>query len=979
MKSFFTVLFALIIVNALWAKPYFQQEVHYKIDVTLHAENNTYSGHEQVVYVNHSPDTLTFIWFHLYPNAYRNNNTPFARQEKRFCNSYFYFSKKKDRGYLDLQSVEAHNQPLTFTYNGEAIDEVKILLPEPLAPGDSVTLNLKFQGKFPIVFSRMGHWGKYHFAATQWYPKVVVYDRFGWHPDSYLNQGEFYGEYGTFDVSITLPESFVIDATGMLINSPREKAFMKRIADTTAYFLTLNRHERKAFIRRWMASKQKNLNLKKMKTVHFHAENVHNFAWFAGYDYMVLRKVHNHGVLTNVLVQPRMAYAWRRVPEYAKRTVAFYSKHVGPFQYPKASVVQGALKAGGGMEYPMITIISSPATPGTHLLEMVVMHEIGHNWFMGMLGSDERRSTFLDEGMNSFLEMKYMEYYYGKYNLTDFSQWFAGHHILNDIGEWQVMNMSYGSKLSMRDDQPLDLRAEAYSPSNYGAINYHKGALMLLALENYLTPKVFWQGMHEYYRRWNGKHPTVEDFFAVMSDVAQKDLSWFFKDWYRSTKYCDFVIDRTHSESHNGKMETAVFVRNKGTMKDMPANVALVTATGDTLLKRWNADPNKPVIFEHKGKVKFAEVNPKHKIFETSYLNNRSTLPPFKVHLLIPQIPDFEHYEINILPYYWYEPFVDRHRVGTVFWGGNPVFQQWFWGGHAYFATQSKKVGYSLFLSNRFHPSFANYADAKAEVMNTDGMKRISLSVSNHFLHPDNDCISKSLTVRADALDLYDPAYYESSMFQKAKYTALTATAQWEKRTMLSQMNVSFSIHKGIGISGSEVDFWKIESQAGLSHRFSRQTRISLQAYAGSVMGNNIPLQESIFAAGDVDARHLSFAFARRGRLAPNRRFVFGRGMNMYSYNQADGRFFNGKSGAALHLDLDVWRFLPTLYGSVALLGTSNLDMITQKPFAEFGAKLSLFKTRLIFPLYLTNPAPGEKHFAFRFLFSYSFSLGFRY
>ena len=978
MKSVFTILFAFISLTALMAKPYFQQEVHYKIDVTLHPRSNTYSGSEQVTYINHSPDTLTFIWFHLYPNAYRNTKTPFARQMEKQCKSSFYFSKKEDRGFLDLQSVRVDNQPVKYYARGDSIDEVKILLPRPLTPGDSVVLHFEFLGKFPIVFSRMGHWGKYHYAATQWYPKVVVYDKFGWHPDSYLNQGEFYGEYGTFDVSITLPQSFVIDATGMLIHSPKEEIFMQQLADTTAYFLTLDKRERKSFIRRWYASKKNSLNLNQTKTVHFHAEKVHNFAWFAGYDYMVMRKVHNHGVLTNVLVQPKLAYAWRHVPEFAQKTVAFYSAHVGPFQYPKASVVQGDLKAGGGMEYPMITIISSPATHGTNLLEMVVMHEIGHNWFMGMLGSDERRSTFLDEGMNSFLEMKYMEHYHGKYNLTDFKNMFYGLDFLRDIGEWQTMQMSYGSKVSMHDDQPLNLRAEAYSQSNYGAINYHKGALMLLALESYLTPKVFWLGMHEYYRRWNGKHPTVEDFFRVMGDVAHKDLSHFFKDWYQSTKYCDFVIDRTQTQKTPAGFRTQVFIKNKGTMKSMPADVALVTASGDTLVSHWSADPDQPVVFTHQKPVKFAEVNPTYSIFELNYLNNRSTLPPVEIHWLIPQVPDFTHYEINVLPYYWHEPFVDHHRLGTIVWGGNPVFQQWFWTGKVYYATKSKTIGYSASLANRFRPSFANFTDVKAEIMDQDGMRRASLTATASFLYPENDCAKKSLAVRMDGIDLYNSDYYESSMFQKAHYATASVEFKASKQTMLHSWETALRVHKGIGLGNSKADFWKAEAEGSYFWRLAKYQSVRFHVYFGSLQGNRFPLQESVFAGGDIDPRHQAFAFARRGKLAPNRYFAFGRGMNMFGYNPWDGRYFAGKSGASFGMDFNVYRLLPTLYASAGVLSNRSFECFTQDPFAEFGIKIKLPGFKLIFPIYLTDPAPGDKHLELRFLAQYAFKLNFR-
>ncbi len=200
LRLFFLLCFTSFVLAG--GQTYFQQEVHYAIDVTLNAQKKTYAGTEALVYINHSPDTLAELKMHLYPNAYKNTSTPFALQQQKKGSVRFYFAKEKDRGYLNIKDIANGSQKLSFTFlndspvvplivgkeagNREAVpvpDEITISLAEPLFPGDTLHLNLAFEGKFPIVFSRMGWFNKDHFAATQWYPKVVVYDRYGWHPD----------------------------------------------------------------------------------------------------------------------------------------------------------------------------------------------------------------------------------------------------------------------------------------------------------------------------------------------------------------------------------------------------------------------------------------------------------------------------------------------------------------------------------------------------------------------------------------------------------------------------------------------------------------------------------------------------------------------------------------------------------------------------------------------------------------------------
>jgi len=964
MKRFIFLMMLFFVVATLSAKPYFQQNVYYKIQVTLDAQHKTYSGKETLIYTNHSPDTLKFICLHLYPNAYKDDSTPFGRQMNKQLRWRFHFSSSSERGYLKLDSVKSAGQTLKYEFKKGAPDEIKIRLPQALPPGESRTLQMGFKGKFPIVFSRMGHFDKNYFAVTQWYPKAVVYDRFGWHPDSYLDQGEFYGEFGTFDVSITLPRAYVVEATGMLQDNPQEQAFNQALIDTTRYFLNLKyKKDRKAFIRKWKKEKMKELDYHKTKTVRFIAQNVHNFAWFAGLDYLLLRKYHNYHVLTNVLVTPENAYGWRNVPKFVQQTIWFYSKQVGPYLYPKASVVDGALKAGGGMEYPMVTIISFPNLEWSNMLEGAVMHEVGHNWFMGMLGSNERASTFLDEGMNSFLEYKYMEHFHGFYNMTDFKKIFHGYQVLDDIGEWQLIQTVYGADVSMRTTQPLNLRASVFTRRNYGAVNYQKGVAMLLALEWYLGKAVFWKGMHTYFERWNGRHPYIEDFFDVMSTVSGKNLGWFVNDWYNSTRYNDFTVSLVKTKHEGQGFISRVYVKNIGTMKDMPAPVALITAAGDTLVKRWSGNPQRPVSFYYNAPLKRVEVNLKRAIFETDYLNNGNGLPKIRIHFL-PQFPRFDDYPLTFFPYYWYEPFKDKSQPGFIYWTGNPIIKQWFARGVVYYGTGSGKFGYSMDLSNRFHFPWANFSDLTAGIADKNGLKRFSFKAENYFQKPSEDRTHLTANISFDVADLFDMDYNDPHVFEPARYTVLGLTFQSSRLRMLERWKTRFVLEKGLPIAGfDQANFLRLALESRFEHRLGHWSFIRLHGFVGALWGKRVPQQELFYAAGFTDPRQKMFVPARRGNWALLHYYSYGKGMNMYGYSDFKNTFFSGRGGAALSMDLKI-KYLPVLYVSAAGMGKMNNPRL----FAESGLKLALGFMDLVLPLYISDPAPKAEHLGLRFL-----------
>ena len=205
---------------------YWQQELKYKISVTLNDQEHSLDAFESLVYTNHSPDTLRFIWFHLWPNTFKNDKTAFSEQMVENGDTHFYFGGKEKRGYINRLDFRVDEVAAKTEDHYQDIDIIRLILPRPLPPGESITITTPFHVQLPEISSRSGHMGQ-SYQVTQWYPKPAVYDRTGWHPMPYLDQGEFYSEFGSFDVQITLPKNYVVAATGELQNEEEKNGWMK--------------------------------------------------------------------------------------------------------------------------------------------------------------------------------------------------------------------------------------------------------------------------------------------------------------------------------------------------------------------------------------------------------------------------------------------------------------------------------------------------------------------------------------------------------------------------------------------------------------------------------------------------------------------------------------------------------------------------------------------------------------------------------
>jgi hypothetical protein len=569
---------------------YWQQQVEYDIRVSLNDSVNFLTGNISMIYRNHSPDTLRYIWFHLWPNAYKNTETAFAKQQLENGNTKFYYADEKDRGYISGLDFTVNGHPAVLQYDSVNIDIAKLILPGPLSPGSEIIVATPFTVKIPYTFSRMGHVGQ-SYQVTQWYPKPAVYDRFGWHPMPYLDQGEFYSEFGSFDVSITLPKNYVVGATGELQTKDEQIwldslaiAGEKKFASTTPASPSVASRGRKVDNTSFPPSSLQ------LKTLQYHADSVHDFAWFADKRYNVEKGAvslpgSGKTITTWTLFTDKYAALWKNAIHYVDSSVYYYSKWVGDYPYPQATAVEGALEAGDGMEYPMITVISGGFS-GVKSLETVIAHEVGHNWFYGVLGFNEREHPWMDEGINSYYENRYVEKRYPYEGLVPGNRGLAKIFGLDKYPRGYQNYLLYIFQAGRRLDQPMDINAADFTSLNYAGIVYSKTAIVWKYLEADLGTPAYDELMQEFFRQWSFKHPDPSDLKKFAEEKTHKEFDWLFNQTIQIKEYLDYKL--VHAKDTAVVGNTAYQVLTIANKKDIKGAYSIDAITdGKVVNELW--------------------------------------------------------------------------------------------------------------------------------------------------------------------------------------------------------------------------------------------------------------------------------------------------------------------------------------------------------------------------------------------------------
>ena len=616
MKRLIITITSCFIVLIYNSQDYFQQKVDTYIDVELDDENHILRGFEKMVYHNNSPSDLNKIIIHLWPNAYKNSNTNLAKQKYSDGSTSFKYADSIDLGYIDSLDFKVNGYKVEWEFLNQEIDISELHLKKPLNPGDSIVITTPFRVKIPSgKFSRLGHIGQ-SYQITQWFAKPAVFDKNGWHPMSYLDQGEFYSEFGNYDVSITVPKNYILMATGDLQNA-EELDFLNKKAELTSKLIKENRLPvRDSFGRKDMSFPKSSTE---KKTLRFVQKNVHDFAWFTDKRYHVLKgelDLNNRKITSWALFTNNEAKLWRRSIEYINDATRYFSKWVGEYPYNHVTAVDGTISAGGGMEYPNITVIGRSGDSKS--LETVIVHEVGHNWYYGILGSNERDNAWMDEGLNTYIEIRYMEEKYpnGYFRKKDSTENKSRGISLNiSLEDKELQHIAYQFNASRNYDQPLAMGSKNFTQMNYGAMVYSKTGIGFHYLKAYLGEELFDNCMNEYFNQWKFKHPNPDDIKIVFETVCGENLDWFFEDYIKTTKKTDYSLKKI---SKINDQEYLIKLKNVTGYKS-PIPIQMINDSNEIISEKWIKGFKKDTTFVYKTRGNPSRIALDYDVITTDY------------------------------------------------------------------------------------------------------------------------------------------------------------------------------------------------------------------------------------------------------------------------------------------------------------------------------------------------------------------------
>lgn len=503
---------ALVLLQASTiAQATFQQRVDHRIEVRLDDVRHQLHAYQAFDYHNNAPHALDTLWVHLWPNAYSGPGTALCEQLDGHNDFSLHFAPRNMLGGIDSLDFRSNGRPLRWGYHARHTDIGWVAMEQPLEPGTSITITTPFRVQVPSAsFSRLGHAGQAYYIS-QWYPKPAVYDQDGWHAMPYLTQGEFYSEFGSYDVSITLPGNYVVGATGELQDA-QEIAFMDSLAAAPPSFTLGNGGD---------PFPPSSL---RTKTIRFVQDGVHDLAWFADKRFLVKKGQvdlprSGRTIDTWALFTPSNGLLWQEATTYINESVRLYSEWVGDYPYAACTAVDGQLAAGGGMEYPMITLINTPNSAFD--LDVVIAHEVGHNWFYGILGSNERDHPWMDEGVNSYYEQRYLETRYPDRRVQDVHGvpcGFLTRH--RGLSHRERNELLYAINARRNLDRPLTATSTAFSELDYGTTVYAKGALVMDQVATTMGLERFDSCMQRYFDEWKFRHPGPRDLVRALGEPS---------------------------------------------------------------------------------------------------------------------------------------------------------------------------------------------------------------------------------------------------------------------------------------------------------------------------------------------------------------------------------------------------------------------------------------------------------------------------
>jgi len=619
-------------------KPLSDRIANYNISVKLFPDEKLLKGEELLSWKNTSKDTIGELRFHLYLNAFKNNQSTFIQESGGGSLRGISMNQKDSLswGYCKINSVRTEKgqelsanlkfiQPDDDNKKDETVAALELL--EPVLPGETINLRIKFESKLPKIFARSGFADDY-FLVGQWFPKIGVYEHDGmrgvkkgqWNCHQYHANSEFYADFGVYKVHITVPDEYVVGATGILENEKQEP--------------------------------------NGQKTLTYLAEDVLDFAWTCSPHFVEVKDNWNDIEIT-ALLQPAHKKQAQRHISALKIALDYFDKHIGKYPYKHVTIVDPSFKGSGsaGMEYPMFITAGTfwKMPKGLRFVENVIIHEFGHNYFMALLATNEFEEAWMDEGMNSYFECRIMDESYGEHN-SFFDLGFYQSGTLDS----KISGYNYSS---MAKAAPIDLFSWKYPLGTYGMMSYNKPSVFLMTLDRLLGRETMDKIWKAYYEKWKFKHPNAKDFIDVVLEIGAKkyrklynaDLKEFLEQGIFGTCTVDYKLAAIKNQ-YNSK--TAGMFDKKGKMllvrsKDAadqefkytssveilrlgefkaPVELKIYFDNGEVIDKVWNGqERTKKFKFKSDSKIIKAEIDPNRKlVLDTNIANNSATNSPKK-------------------------------------------------------------------------------------------------------------------------------------------------------------------------------------------------------------------------------------------------------------------------------------------------------------------------------------------------------------
>lgn len=941
--------------NKLPFTGYWQQDVAYKIQANIDETTDIISGEEELTYYNNSPDTLYFVYFNLYQNAFQ----PDSYLDKLIHENGEhpkYGKYEAARQNIVIETISAEGQALVTKTDNTIL---KVFLNKPLLPNSSARFFIRFRTFYDngSVRRRMklyDAWGNKHYNGCQWYPKICVYDRkSGWNTDQHLNR-EFYGDFGSFDVSLTFASNYIVEATGTLQNESEV------LPDTLKAKLQISNFRNK----KWDEKPSTIIPYVKgeTKTWHYYAENVHDFAFTADPTYRIA-EVYWNGVRCVAICQEPHAAGWQNAAAYCAKIIKCFSESFGMYEYPKMVVAD----AQDGMEYPMLTLDGGRDPSYRYLL----VHEIGHNWFYGMLGSNETYRAFLDEGFTQFLTVWGQEHIDGKFPVegkpkNKYVRKFYEPPSIRDSRAYY----GYLMDATRYRDEPLNTHSDGFN----GALGqgggyrhvYMKAATMLYNLQYVLGDSLFQNAMRHYVSQWKMAHPYPEDFRNSIIQYTKTDLNWFFDQWLETTKNIDYKIVSVKKGEQTGQYK--IKLKRKGRMQ-MPIDLQVVSqneevqnfyipntwfekqfpdSTPTTVLPKWygwdKLQPTYTATVTIPHGIKNVIIDPSKRLADINHFDNalkRPVLFDFDSH--IPNYPDWKNYRIYMRPDLWYNAY-DGVKLGVHLRGNymnvKHVFALAVWfdshvgqgGNYHYTNGEKKRAGW---FSYRF-----DYATPIDKVMkNTtvyfhsrwlDGVELYKTGLSKNFLENLSvDLYLKVFNVPRNYWTNYLVHQNEwGTFFQNGQQLNSSINLALKYNINHNKFNGVLNVNLRSATLFNASNYHYLEAtykQTTPLWRLDLRTRV----FGRLGTGKNLPSESALFLAGANPEEMLDNKYMRAAGFFPEAwsgyrsqisHLQYGGGMNLRGYA---GYFvverdkygnavtaYKGSSGAALNVELDFNRIV---------------------------------------------------------------------